>query len=1071
MRKQSKRIRPIDAHEEGVKVMSEALAGFAQGVGRVGFGAARAPRTFFICVILLCGLLLGTAERVAAQNSGVTPFVECVEVNQGKGTMTAFFGYVSSTTAPVTLKKGSFNFFVPSPLDRGQPEVFLPGVHQRVVTSTFDYWNGFPELTWVLDSKTATANLHSPRCDGSNMPGQVGFETTNYMVNEDAGTATITVSRTAGRRGAVSVSYSTADGTAQASLDYQSTSGVLEFSDGEVFKTFSVPVIKDELREGSETVILKLDNPTGGATLRPSAEQAILIIKSEKQFSNSDSIVKYRADSSTAKEQPGNVLNYPSNISVSGLTGTITRLTVTLNEFVSKTPQSTDILLVGPAGQKFVLMSDAGIGVSPPFIGTLTFDDAASSVLPSGVAFAPGTYKPTNYGDGDAFLAPAPSGPYQSPAPAGAATLASVFNGTDPNGTWSLYMVTPTSGTSIVYGWTLTIETGNCTSIALGQGELPQATTGSAYSTILSAAGGTAPYSFSLKDGRLPQGLSLSGNGTLSGAPTEAGIFPLHILARDFNGCTNAGDYTLVVGQGGIKLAPETLPDGAVGRAYSVTFTALNATVPLEFKLIGALPTGLSLSGATISGTPTQGGSFPINIVLKDANGSIVSRDYTLFINRPPTLSTISDKLATWNKPLTFTATAKDPDAPPQTLTFSLSNAPTGADIDPVTGVFTWTPTGPQLGLFTFLIRVTDSGSPSLSAIQFVKVTVDAGASVLSINDITPGANPSTVNISASLTNEGNGTPLRNRAINFKLGEAEADAVTNSDGIAAATLKLTGRPSPYTLITTFAGDTFAQPSTNVATFDITRAGNCTYLIFPDSQSFSEQGGKGSLQLNTSKGGCTWMAVSNVSWISINSVSSGAGSYKLNFTVDANPNLIKRSGTLNINGLTFTVLQDGSHLYVYSELRDVLNQMIALRGVTTDKKDQRKLEGAIQNLTAAFEPTLWLDEMHLQPEGIEKTYGAIKQTVNLLTQLLRDRKSTVPDETLLTFIRRIVTATRALLTCATNDARLAGADPKPLTSVEQETSKSVLDVKAGRYTCAIGHLGNALKQATTAMIRN
>ncbi len=57
----------------------------------------------------------------------------------------------------------------------------------------------------------------------------------------------------------------------------------------------------------------------------------------------------------------------------------------------------------------------------------------------------------------------------------------------------------------------------------------------------------------------------------------------------------------------------------------------------------------------------------------------------------------------------TFDADAIDPEVPPQVLTFSLVNEPSGATIDPVTGIFTWTPTeeqGPRN--YSFTVRVTD---------------------------------------------------------------------------------------------------------------------------------------------------------------------------------------------------------------------------------------------------------------------------------------------------------------------------------------------------------------------------
>jgi hypothetical protein len=96
---------------------------------------------------------------------------------------------------------------------------------------------------------------------------------------------------------------------------------------------------------------------------------------------------------------------------------------------------------------------------------TYTFDDAAAALMPSsGTPPANGNFKPTNYGTGDLFPAPAPASPYLSPATAGSDTLTSAFTGVaggNPNGTWSLYVVDDAAvdtGT-MSGGWQLTLTT------------------------------------------------------------------------------------------------------------------------------------------------------------------------------------------------------------------------------------------------------------------------------------------------------------------------------------------------------------------------------------------------------------------------------------------------------------------------------------------------------------------------------------------------------------------------------------------------------------------------------------
>src|SRR6185436_7391487 len=86
----------------------------------------------------------------------------------------------------------------------------------------------------------------------------------------------------------------------------------------------------------------------------------------------------------------GSAAPYPSGIFISGLAGTITKVTVTLNNINHTFPADMDVLLVGPGGQKTLLMSDAGAaGISDQGISntTVTFDDAAGSLLPSNDGF------------------------------------------------------------------------------------------------------------------------------------------------------------------------------------------------------------------------------------------------------------------------------------------------------------------------------------------------------------------------------------------------------------------------------------------------------------------------------------------------------------------------------------------------------------------------------------------------------------------------------------------------------------------------------------------------------------
>jgi PEP-CTERM motif len=136
-----------------------------------------------------------------------------------------------------------------------------------------------------------------------------------------------------------------------------------------------------------------------------------------------------------------------SDIAVTGFSGGITALTVRLTGLNTTTPDDIEISVVGPAGEKLILMSDAG-GDHDVVATTLLFSDAALDAI----AFNPpnlvsGSFKPTDYGVDEGL---------SSPAPAGTSTLFTVFNGADPNGIWSLDIDSASSDVaSLSGGWAL----------------------------------------------------------------------------------------------------------------------------------------------------------------------------------------------------------------------------------------------------------------------------------------------------------------------------------------------------------------------------------------------------------------------------------------------------------------------------------------------------------------------------------------------------------------------------------------------------------------------------------------
>lgn len=147
---------------------------------------------------------------------------------------------------------------------------------------------------------------------------------------------------------------------------------------------------------------------------------------------------------------------YPSVINVSGVPGTVSKVSVVISNLSHAFPLDVDMLLVSPTGQRVIIMSDAGgSAASPNPVNnvTLRFDDAAPAGLGQTNQIASGTYKPSNFSPAEFFVPPAPTNGYAS-------TLAA-FNGINPNGQWLLYILDDDfiATGSIASGWCLEFVT------------------------------------------------------------------------------------------------------------------------------------------------------------------------------------------------------------------------------------------------------------------------------------------------------------------------------------------------------------------------------------------------------------------------------------------------------------------------------------------------------------------------------------------------------------------------------------------------------------------------------------
>ena len=272
---------------------------------------------------------------------------------------------------------------------------------------------------------------------------------------------------------------------------------------------------------------------------------------------------------------------YPSEISVSGLPGSITKATVAIQNFSHIEPDDVDIMLVGPDGRRIVLMSDAG-GQNEVGALSLNFDDLAPGPVPDEGTITNAVYRPTDYEPGDVFPAPAPGGP-----PTGN-TLGAFYGGA-PNGIWRLYVVGDGGATfgSLGGNWSMTLQTS--TSACLHQ----------VSPTVQAFPVGGGSGSFNVTQ---PTGCGWTASTTDSF---------ITITSGSSGGGNGAVGFSVAANQGPARTGPIEVTNGVITRSFQV-------------QQPSGCPLSLSQSTVNFAGT---GGTGSINV---SAGGACSWQGFTL---------------------------------------------------------------------------------------------------------------------------------------------------------------------------------------------------------------------------------------------------------------------------------------------------------------------------------------------------------------------------------------------------------------------------------------------------------
>ncbi|TAK95297.1 MAG: DUF11 domain-containing protein, partial [Verrucomicrobia bacterium] len=318
----------------------------------------------------------------------------------------------------------------------------------------------------------------------------------------------------------VSVTFATTSGTATSGADFTGTNGTLSFLAGVTNLNLLIPITTDSSIEPTENFVVNLSSPTNAVLNASQATATILDDETRTlNFTNAAPVII---------PLQGAALVYPSSIELSGLVGSVVKVTATLAGASHSYPDDLDVLLVGPAGQNVLLMSQCGENLAINNV-TLTFDDTAAGSLPNTTQISSGSYKPTSYSlSPPIFSPPAPSAPFGN--------ALSTFNGRDPNGTWSLFVFDHSNndGGSLARGWQLGLTLSNlvcCTggnadlSVTVSDSPDPSVTTSNVTFTARIINNGPAGATSVTLTNLLPAGMNLVSASTSQGTlATNAGV-------------------------------------------------------------------------------------------------------------------------------------------------------------------------------------------------------------------------------------------------------------------------------------------------------------------------------------------------------------------------------------------------------------------------------------------------------------------------------------------------------------------------------------------------------------------
>jgi len=338
-----------------------------------------------------------------------------------------------------------------------------------------------------------------------------------------------------------------------------------------------------------------------------------------------------------------------------------------------------------------------------------------------------------------------------------------------------------------------------------------------------SAAGGSGSYGFQVATGSgpLPNGLTLSAAGVVSGTPTVAGTFPVTILATDQQSggsITGSAVFTFTITScTPTFLTPSSLTSGDVGSPYTQAIIVSGCTLPYTFSIsqtpfsANTLPPGLGLSqpatgssSAIISGTPTTGIGDPysFNVTVTEANKGTATQTFTININ-PQLAIAATSPLPTATAGQLYSQSLMPTGGTPPYSSIFLDVPPPGMTLDSPSGLLHGTPPAGSASSTPYTFTATLIDNLAAQVRKTFQLLIISAQPLLSIS-------PTTLNFTASA----GGPPPANQAVSITPITAASTGSTFSASVDGGQA---GSNPPFTLTASPASG--AAPSQMVVSVD------------------------------------------------------------------------------------------------------------------------------------------------------------------------------------------------------------------------------------------------------------